>query len=207
MYRAVFEVPATVRIEVMVNEAKDQTDALAQAYDQVMASGPESATVLEVHTQAASNVLLERVSNAGAQVPTPQSVQATQRDGYLLHLYRGDLPELGSDPDSVDTVAELALAKTKLTERVGEDGREFASGRVLNKVTGSVMATLRNKRGGWEVEAISDSGAAVHAETWLTKETAMSTAKLLAVRAGISEVRVMDFTDRQAGPKLHRRLA
>lgn len=206
MYKAIFEVPATVRVEVFIDHAVDQTDALAQAFDRVMEATPGSARVLALHTDGAKNTALERVEAATVVTPTVQSVQATQRDGYVLQLYHGALPPPGTPCDRTESFVDFPLSKRALTSHVGDDGAKFASGRIVNQLSGAVMVSLRNPRGDWEVDAYGKDGSLKHAESWLTKQTALATAKLLASRDDMAEVRITDFTNRQNGPRIYRRM-
>ncbi|KWT98430.1 MULTISPECIES: hypothetical protein [unclassified Variovorax] len=211
MYKATFEIPAIVQVEVYVDGVTNQVDALADAFDRLGDAAARKATVVSLSTDQARNVGLERLPETGertfAQIPTPESVIGARRDGYTLHLYRGELRGIDRPGDLVLEHPGYQEARDTLVDQVEKSGREYGAGRIINTLTGNTMLTSRNPRGGWEVVGQSASGEERHSESWLDKATALSTARKLSVRDDIAVVVVNDFTDRAAGPKVFKRIA
>jgi hypothetical protein len=208
-YRAIFEVPATAIIEIIVDES-NQTDALAQAHDEIMKATLAQARVTGIAVDSAVNVALERIEAPEGQqtvyVPNASTVAAARQDGYELHLYQG----LPSDPEAVAgrtlSFPGFVGANEAFSEQVLKDGSLFGGGKVTNKLTGRTELSGRNPRGGWEVKAFANTGddEPVSFETWLDKRSAMQAAKTYAARVDIKRVVIYDYTDRAIGSKIFR---
>lgn len=76
-YRAVFEVPAMVTIEVIV-DGDNQQEALVSAHDALYSAQPGQASVVALHTQQGECLCFERIPDAAPAVavvkeepPTP----------------------------------------------------------------------------------------------------------------------------------------
>jgi len=208
-YKAIFEVPATAFIEIVVDEA-NQTEALAQAYDEVRRAKLSQARLNGLALDLATNVSLERDEGSDGipvvHVPSVASVMASRQDGYKVLLFRdGGYNAQDVVPALTLPVASYVDAHAKFAETVLQDGSRYGSGKVVNVMSGRTEMEGRNPRGGWEVSAYGEGGAALlHFESWLEKPAALHAAKSYAARPDIARVEITDFNDREAGPKLFR---
>lgn len=208
-YKAIFEVPAIAYIEIVVDEA-NQTEALAQAYDEVHRAKLSQARLHGLSLELATNVSLERdegsEGNPVVRVPSVASVMASRQDGYKVLLFRdGDYNVQEAVPALTLPVASYVDAHAKFAETVLASGSRYGSGKVVNVMNGRTELEGRNPRGGWEVSAYGEGGAElVHFESWLDKPAALHAAKSYAARPDIARVAITDYNDREAGPKLFR---
>lgn len=205
-YKAIFEVPATAFVEIIVDEA-NQTEALAQAYDEVRRAKLSQARLSGLALDLATNVSLERDEtsdgNPVVHVPSVASVMASRQDGYRVLLFRdGDYNAQDAVPALTLPVASYVDAHAKFLETVLQRESRYGSGKVVNVMSGRTELEGRNPRGGWEVDAYAEGGTEVkHSETWLDKPAALHAARSYAARPDIARVVITDYNDREAGPK------
>lgn len=215
-YRAVFEVPATVQIEVEVNGAMDQTEALAMAHDQLAKASKSSATVMELDIDNAMNAALNRFYPEDEATPmaveqevTTKAVtalpQSSPSSSLSLNLYPGALPEKGGTREPVIVLKVqvqeqgVLLLKSLVVDTLGA----YGSGAIVDDASGLVLHSETNARGGWEVSVIVPSTGKSESTSWLTKEDAFALA-FKHVAQDSATVVISDFSDRALGVKPYR---
>jgi len=204
-YKATFEVPAIVRIEIEVNAANQQ-DGLVTAHDLIHQALPSQAVVVSLSLAQASNVAFERTESAQVVLLNPLEAKGL----YRVELFSG-LEAL----DPVKRVSGLSFADAKeQAERVLQPDCDYGSSQVTDEY-GIVVLTAKAPRGGFEVHAYSTESAsdALPANaserlfTWLpSMKEAKKTALDLLKRSDIKVVRLVDYTDRESGPRIVREI-
>lgn len=238
-YRATFEVPAMVRIEIDV-EANNQQDGLINAHDLITQASVSQAKVVSMSLDRATNTAFERLEiaaiplqdvpnvpstefqgNVGAEAavadevkPTaaalpPNPVEVTGQHRVELFLAK----EQAGEPVKTLTTLPFPDAR-RIAEGVLAEGSIYGSARVFDEF-GTVVLRTMAPRGGFEVHAYQDETPADVVPdtfsdrlfTWLPSlKEAKKTALELLARAGIKLVRIVDYSDRQAGPRLVREI-
>lgn len=204
-YKATFEVPAMVRIEIEI-EASNQQDGLVTAHDLIHQALPSQAMVVSLSLAQASNVAFERMELTQDAPPNP--LEITGR--YRVELFAGL-----EACDPVKEFSRLPFGDAKeQAERVLQPDCDYGSSQVIDEF-GIVVLRAKAPRGGFEVhtyatENASDALPSVASErlfTWLpTMKEAKTTALVLLQRADVKVVRLVDYTDREAGPRVVREI-
>lgn len=243
-YRATFEVPAMVRIEIEI-DAYDQQEGLIAAHDLIHQALPANAKVVTLSLDQATNTAFERVQLG---YPQPQAdvslaiapdnrprttlTRATDKDASapsstavvsapnspleLTGKYRVEFfMSKDQSTEPVKTTMQLAFVDArKVAENLLVDGSLYGSTRVFDEF-GTVVLRTMAPRGGFEVHAYQENEPADAAPntssdrlfTWLSSITeAKKTALELLARPDIKLVRIVDYTNRQSGPRLVREI-
>lgn len=205
-YKATFEVPALVRIEIEV-DADNQQDGLVLAHDLIHQALPTQATVMSLRLEQATNTAFERIEAAPVLPPSPLEINGR----YRVQLFRDD--NQGDVPAHESGLLAYGDAK-QLAETVLNEDSRYGSARVIDEFNFVVLRT-KAPRGGYEVHGY-DSNEASDAMpeagsdrlfTWLaTLADAKRTALELLNRGDVHCVRIVDFTDRANGPRLVREI-
>ena len=234
MFKATFEVPALLRIQVSVHDAQTQTEALVQALDALQAMSladlkealqAGDAWLGQAQAELATNIDLcrqnpdttvqmpqEEASRATAPSATSaqltEQVNQTRNEEYRVHLFFGKLPDVAHPADCVKSFQTLPQAKAFLEANVLYTLSTYASGRVINTLTGSLMANATHPRGAWEVLASDSHGKPIIRHSWLP-DAAQTRALMrdLLQREDVAFVESYDITDRERGPVLLRRVS
>jgi hypothetical protein len=204
-YKATFEVPALVRIEIEL-DASNQQDGLITAHDLIHQALPGQATVVSLSLDQATNTAFERIECAPVAPPNPLEVNGRYRV-ELFDAHESDKP--AKEGQRLPYGDAKSLAESVLAEL-----SPYGSARVTDEF-GVVVLRTKAPRGGFEVHAYgagdtADAAPAQNSDrlfTWLaTVQDAKRTALELMKRRGVSLVRIVDFTDRQAGPRVLREI-
>jgi hypothetical protein len=204
-YKATFEVPAMVRIEIEV-DAANQQDGLVTAHDLIHQALPSQAVVVSLSLAQATNVAFERMVAAPEAPLNPLEVSGR----YRVEMFAGLEAR-----DPIKEISRLPFGDAKeQAERVLQPDCEYGSSQVTDEF-GIVVLRAKAPRGGFEVHAYGTDNAtdALPSEagdrlfTWLpTMKEAKMTALTLLKRADIKVVRLVDYTDREVGPRVVREI-
>lgn len=214
-YRAIYEVPAIVQVEVVVKEVENQVAALVAAQDLLLTNQTSCVTVLSLNTDLAANTSLE--PEDATSLPTapwesflPEPINPTALMGapFLVKFYKGELPKEGEREGLVFKLESICpeTAKGVLELLVAGQASTYGSGVVIRCSTGETVHSLQNERGGWEVEYFNEAQELVRRTTWLTRMNAMALAKQYVANHA-ARVTISDYTNRLNGSVHHRSIA
>jgi len=239
-YRATFEVPAMVRIEIDV-DADNQQEGLITAHDLIAQASVSQAKVVSMSLDRATNTAFERLEIAASpqqnepEAPTVASHPGSAGDDAVAPAMQAPI-EAAVPPNPAEFTGqhrvELFLTKDQSGEPVKTmstmpfpDARRVAEGVLAEKSIygsarvfdefGTVVLRTMAPRGGFEVHAFQEEVPADAVPdtssdrlfTWLPSlKDAKKTALELLARSDIKLVRIVDYSDRQAGPRLVREI-
>ena len=132
-YKATFEVPALVRIEIEV-DADNQQDGLVLAHDLIHQALPTQATVMSLRLEQATNTAFERIEAAPVLPPSPLEINGR----YRVQLFRDD--NQGDVPAHESGMLAYGDAK-QLAETVLNDDSRYGSARVIDEFNFVVLRT------------------------------------------------------------------
>lgn len=200
-YKATFEVPAMVRVEIEV-DAETQQEGLVCAHDLIHQATLGQATIISMVLDQAVNTAFERTATGPAMPRGPQEAKGT----YTVQLFE----HKDAEGEPVLQHTELLYpAATALAESVLKEDSPYGSSKLIDEF-GFVVLKTQAPRGGWEVQAYAESGElpADRLFTWLpTRAVANKTAFDALALKGVSSVRLIDYTDRRNGPRVVRVIA
>lgn len=195
-YKAVFEAPALVRIEIEV-DGENQQQGLINAHDLVHLVKANQATVLSIALDQAVNVAFDPVVETAA---TPAELP------FKVRFY--------NNPDTTEPVARQVGAETfedakQLAESVRSQHSRYAMATVAGEL-GYTTLQIQAPRGGYEVHVLfKDENCAPEIHSWLRTlaEQKALMAKLFARKDSAAQgIQLINFTDREAGPQLMREI-
>lgn len=199
-YKATFLVHAQVFVTVDVSEPTREL-ALAAAFDQVPNLKGALGHINSI--DAASADLLEFAAEEGTAVAPPSPMAG--RNDFSVQLFNGL-----NDASPSRELCQFPYATAKeYVESIVHNGEGSVGRARVVDAHGKVAYEKPASRGGWEVIGIRD-GTTNYLHSWLDNE---ATAKDKAVAAffgkgkgapAYSEVHILDFTDRTAGPRVKR---
>jgi hypothetical protein len=192
-YKAVFEVPATVRVEVLVDESNQQAGLIA-AHDLVGQARPETAVVATWRPDEAINVSFENVSQSMAPAGAPCIPEI---DGFKVEFF--DNKERSGTPLHIFEAGQYDKARD-LAERIIHMVGPYAASQVRD-ATGAVVLTANCSRGGYEVECYDEANTIIERYSWLVSLAEAKSTALLALNRQAAYVVIYDYTDRKAGPR------
>lgn len=201
-YKAVFEVPALVRIELCL-DAENQQEGLINAHDLIHQAGVADAKVVSLRLDQAQNVSFERVDAKPAASPLGATVL------YRVELFDNDIDN--AEPVRTHSALPYSVAQ-QLAESVLSPESVYGASRVIDELMNQEVLRCRSKRGGFEVEAYTAqqlmSGSPLADDqlaTWLESRAAANrVAMQMLAREGVECVRILDFTTRSQGARVVR---
>jgi hypothetical protein len=205
-YKAIFNIPATVQVELDV-EANNQQEALIAGEDALRKGiSFDQACITRIHVDQAEFGEVIRVSAGIASEPTmpPSPVDIPQQHTVTFFAEREGKGAL------TKSVAANSYNEAKLlAESVLKPSSVHASAIVVDSL-GYQAFKVNAARGGWEVEVQYLEGSAefqkgVLRYSWQENEKeARRVAISMMDRPNIKKVCILDYTDRVAGPVLVR---
>lgn len=201
-YKAVFEVPAMVRIELLL-DAENQQEGLISAHDLIHQASVTDAQVQTLLLDQAQNVSFERVEATAA----PASLLGATAL-YRVELFENDFEH--STPVRVQAGLPYGAAQ-QLAESVLAEDSVYGTSRVIEEATQLEVLRCRSMRGGFEVQAYTAQAPGVAAPlpdqcaTWLaSRASANRVAMQLLERADVVRVCILDYTSRSQGARVVR---
>lgn len=231
-YIATFEMTALVRAQIEV-EAPNQQEGLICAHDLVHQAKPGEATVINLNVDSAVNTGFERLPETLADLPSiltsvsqPQ-MAAPASIGSSCVAAPASGPSLPPSPlevtgqyrvDFFDTLEQtgpaakssgaLAYGSAKTLAETALDAlSQYGSAAVFDQF-GSLVLQTKAPSGGFEVQVHYPDGRPMEVFSWLASrnDAKQVVSQLMSSRKGYAFVRLIDFTDRKAGPRVLRDL-
>lgn len=192
-YKAVFEMPATVRVELEVT-AEYQQDGLIAAHDLIRQATANAASIVFLQLDNAVNVSFDRLSSTAESLGSPLDASGRYAVKFFESANGEEAPVRSGDSPSFVTAKALAESVLAVDSRYGSA--------TVHDSFGLMVMKAKAPRGGWEVAVTSQGATKEILHSWLdSREAAIKTAKLMFARSDTVLVRIIDFTNREAGAR------